>query len=273
MSEHKQPVLKTAHSPKANQHRRRPLVLVLVVLLSGVLLFSLYKLGGILLEYRKGAREYGELTALAVTDTDTSVGSTLPEAPTAGLLDVDFGALRAINSDIIGWIDVPNTHISYPVVLGYDNDEYLRTSFEGKAYIGGTVFIDYLCQGDWSSANTVVYGHNMHDGTMFTDLSEFTKKDFFSANRRFYIYTEKSVLVYEIFSARRTTIADGCYEVLFQDDAALAAWGAQMKGLSKYGCDTAVKAGDRVVTLSTCTGEQVDERYVVQGVLIDTIAR
>lgn len=240
--------------------------ILLVVLFSGVFVFSAVQLTRILLEYRKGAQEYSSISAVAIREPEQTA------QPDSAYLAVDFAALREINPDCIGWIDIPGTKISYPVVQGYDNDEYLRLSFEGNYYVGGSVFIDYLCEKDWSGTNTVVYGHHMYDGTMFSDLAKFMKQNFWESNREVHIYTEQGVRVYDIFSAYRCDVGNGCYTVLFDGDAAVGAWSSEMTAQSRYPTGIEVGAGDKIITLSTCTGESEVERYVVQAVFRELVS-
>ena len=83
---------------------------------------------------------------------------------------VNFDVLRDINPDCVGWIEIPGTNISYPIVQGRDNDHYLRLNFEGKYSVGGVIFLDHRCDSDFDRTNTIIYGHNMRDGSMFGSL-------------------------------------------------------------------------------------------------------
>ena len=238
--------------------------MVLTVIFAGILVFSLVQITTILLAYRKGNREYISLTATAVTQPQE-------EAERWPYLMIDFSSLRGINPDLVGWIDIPGTGISYPVVQGYDNDEYLRQSFEGEYYVGGSIFIDYLSAGDWSDANTIVYGHHMYDGSMFSGLAKFMKQDFREDSREIHIYTEKGLRIYDVFSAYRCDVGNSCYTRLFSDASSFNAWCHEMGRQSAYDTGILPSHDDYVLTLSTCTGVTAEERYVVQAVYQKTI--
>ncbi len=250
-----------------NEKRRKRLSAVTIAMIcacGAVFLFSCYKLLGILLEYRKGADEYKTITEIAVKLPESD------EANKSPYLDLDFDALREINSDLVGWIEIPDTGISYPIVQGVDNAYYLRRSFEGQSYLGGVIFLDYLAKADYSGVNTIIYGHHMMDGSMFAPIAKFIKQDYLDAHPRVYIYTEHSILVYRIFTAYQTDIADSCYTGTFADDISSDAW---LRAMFERAKTADSPTGDRVITLSTCTNVEKTGRYIVQAVHEETIVR
>ena len=80
---------------------------------------------------------------------------------------VDFNGLKAINPEVIGWIQIEGTSISYPIMKGKDNDYYLKHTFEGNYNAAGSIFIDYTNNSNFEDCNTIIYGHNMKNGSMF----------------------------------------------------------------------------------------------------------
>ncbi len=94
--------------------------------------------------------------------------------PTEPPLAVDFESLKAINPDVKGWLYIEALDISYPVVQGPDNDTYLHTTYEGtsRTNFAGSIFLDYQNQDDFSDGNTIVYGHNMKNLSMFGKLKQ-----------------------------------------------------------------------------------------------------
>ena len=104
-------------------------------------------------------------------------------APAAYASPVDFTALRSENPDVIGWIRAPGLGIDQPILQGGDNDEYLRTTMDGSWSIGGSVFLDWACAADLSDLNTVIYGHNTHDGGMFSNLEWYKDPEKFAQYR------------------------------------------------------------------------------------------
>ncbi|MCL2463143.1 MAG: sortase [Defluviitaleaceae bacterium] len=93
------------------------------------------------------------------------------------------GLQSDVNPDVVGWLTIPGTRINYPFVLAADNSYYLRRDIHGNQAQAGTLFMDYRCAGDFSDFNTIIYGHNMNDKSMFGELSMFDDPDFFAGHR------------------------------------------------------------------------------------------
>ncbi len=252
-------------SPEKRRKSAKIVGKLLLVVFLGVFLFSCSKLIGIYKKYRIGADEYARLS-----DQVVAAPAIETEEQDDGLLNIDFDFLKRINQDLVCWIEIPDTGISYPVVQGVDNAYYLRRSFEGQDYFGGVIFMDYRCDGAFSSVNTILYGHHMLDGSMFAPLAKFLDKDYFEEHPRIYIYTEHSVLVYRIFAARQTDIADSCYTLFFDGETSAKNWIDSMAAFSRLEDEV---EGDRILTLSTCTNVEKSDRYIVQGILEEVIAR
>ena len=245
------------------------LYLAAAVLLS-VMLFSAYRIIEIQKGYKAGRDEYSAIEEQTVVrpQHDGSSGQSGTEQGDNGLLTVDTDQLRILNPDFVFWIDLPDTGISYPVVQGQDNDYYLRRTFAGNYSVGGVIFMDYRCSDELLGLNTIIYGHRMNDGSMFSGLRNFVKQDYADLHPSFYLYTGDAVYCYEIFSCRRTDVTDSCYNIYFSTDAEYMDWLTSQKALSAVDTGTVPVLEDRVVTLSTCAGgEDEDARYVVQGVL------
>lgn len=250
---------------KKRRSKRKALTIALMGIAAIVFSFSCYKLIGIYSAYSKGSEEYAVINNIAIIKPETQQEIESP------YLRIDSAALREINEDYVGWIDIPDTNISYPMVKSFDNAYYLRRSFEGQSYIGGVIFLDYLCSSDFSSRNTVIYGHHMNDGTMFADLAKFVKQSYFEDHREIRIYCDDSVRVYKIITAYQTTIADACYQIAFADDEDSGRWIDTILGQSYFDADIALSSSDKIITLSTCTNGNKTDRYVIQAVLSDVI--
>ncbi|MCL2447302.1 MAG: class B sortase, partial [Oscillospiraceae bacterium] len=106
-------------------------------------------------EYRAAQSEYSNLREQAGSENEDG--------------GIQWDALAAINPGVVGWIVVPNTDISYPIVQGSDNARYLRYTFNGTRNASGAIFLDYRDQPNFSG-RAKIYGHNMRDGTMFSSL-------------------------------------------------------------------------------------------------------
>ncbi|MDL2253502.1 class B sortase [Ruminococcaceae bacterium OttesenSCG-928-I18] len=179
---------------------------------------------------------------------------------------IDFAALREINPDFVGWIEIPNTKLSYPVVQTSDNDYYIEATFERTYNPSGSIFLDARVAGDMGDTNSILYGHNMKDKTMFATVQNYcVDPEYRNLHDTIYFYTEKAVLVYEVFSMRQTTVEDPAYQLYFNSESEENTFLQEMdngKGI--------LEEGDRIITLSTCVNDgdpETPHRYIVQGVL------
>ena len=236
-----------------------------LILAIGIFLFAAYNLIHIYLEYKKGTDEYNAIEKIAVTERDPSEDETEAGEELQPPIDVDFDALREINKDVIGWIYVEGLDISYPVVRGIDNDYYLHRTYEKTYNFAGTIFTDYENKDDFNDCNTLVYGHNMKNGSMFGTLKQFSEGEAYSKSHYFWILTPKKNYKYEIFSAYVTAVNSDTYTLFKGPGKEFKEWEAKIKSNSAIDTgDISLGVKDKVVTLSTCTGN-TSTRYVVQG--------
>lgn len=250
------------------------LTLALIVAVA-VFCFAAYNLFHIYTEYKKGTDEYNHIEQMAVTErapesteeaSDTEQG---PQPP----FDVDFAALQGVNPDVVGWIYIEALDgISYPVVQGEDNEEYLHTTYENNYNFAGTIFIDYENSRDFSDCNTLVYGHNMKNGSMFGRLKNFSEdQTTYEKSKYFWIFTPEKDYRYEIISAYTTGVNSDTYTLFKGPGDEFQEYLDTIKGYSEIETDdTELTIKDRIVTLSTCTGNDAT-RYVVQGRLADSV--
>lgn len=241
---------------------------VLLVALA-VFLFSGFQLMKIFLEYKQGTDEYDKIRQYVAEDTEDTgeEDSSQPEEEEKDKPvppSVDWESLKSINPDIIGWISIEGTEISYPVVQGTDNDYYLKHTFEGTQNAAGSIFIDYMNSKSLEDCNTVVYGHNMKNGSMFGLLRKYFQDQESVPGKYIWLCTPEKNWRYEIFSSH-TVAADGNVYTLFSaHDDQFQAYVEQMKAESLVDYGVAVSKEDRVITLSTCTGDY-STRFVVQA--------
>ena len=182
-----------------------------------------------------------------------------------------INALKTQNKDIMGWITVDNTVIDYPIVASVDNTFYLNHAFDGSFSKSGAIFADYRNEPNFDdNYNTVIYGHNLMSGMMFSDMDKFFTKSFFKNNRYFYIYTERGIYVYETFCIAKVSIRVDYTRTEFFDSNEFLEFVYAMKSRSVYKTDTEFTENDRIVTLSTCTnaGNQA-ERYCLMAKLVE----
>lgn len=184
------------------------------------------------------------------------------------LIRSKLNTLKAINSDIYGWIKIDGTRVDYPVVQGEDNDYYLRYTFAKDYMYSGALFVD--CNNSKSlleNYNTVIYGHNMTDGSMFHTLFNFRDKKFFE-NGLVEITTDDGLYIYEIFSAHVVNETDPYFITEFENEEAFINFANDMQAQSVYTKKFTFTPDDRILTLSTCTNIRDYERFAVHARLI-----
>lgn len=184
-------------------------------------------------------------------------------------IPIDFVALKKTNSDIIAWINIPGTNINYPIAQHPKNDSYyLKHGADGMSSSYGCLYVESCEKSPFLEFNTVVYGHNMNDGSMFAGLHLFEDKDFYDKHRSFYVYTPEHAFCYEIFAA--VMYSDiripYYYNDLIESDRT-----AYLNSLSKdivasrsiITKDYNVTEDNCIITLSTCDKKLRDNRFLV----------
>lgn len=248
------------------------LTLVLIIAIA-VFCYAAYNLYHIYTEYKKGTDEYNKIEQMAVTDRDPDEvqgGSGDGENQGASLaapMKIDFATLRAVNEDVIGWLYVEALDgVSYPVVKGNDNNTYLHMTYEKNYNFAGTIFIDCENSGDFSDCNTLVYGHNMKNGSMFGQLKNFSQDaETYKKSKYFWIFTPDKDYRYEIISAYTTGVNSDTYTLFKGPGTEFEEYLEKIKGRSEIQTDAGeMTVRDKIVTLSTCTGNE-STRFVVQG--------
>lgn len=263
----------TRNVAQSDQKRSKLPYMIIIIAAVAVIVFALYNIIGIISEYSRGREIYTKLesyTTLAqpadAVNTSRPQSSKPQEAISvsgaAQINAVDFSALREINPDIIAWIDIPGASISYPVVLGRDNEYYLTHSAEQSENKSGAIFMDMGNNADFSDQNTVIYGHNMKDGSMFAGLHKYEDKEFFLQHPYINIYLpDGGVSKYEIISAYVANAESDTYRLNFADEEEFAEYKQAARERSAVKAQAAAD-GD-IITLSTCIQDEQDSRYVV----------
>ncbi|MBQ9413813.1 MAG: class B sortase [Clostridia bacterium] len=261
-----------------NSHPRKRIWLwilaaVLLLLAAGGLWFFLQYWSSGTTPLPGGRTDPSAATTPPVTGTtvpaETTTTAPLPDNP------VDFKTLQTTNPDVYAWLYIPNTNIDYPVAQSSDmgDDFYLDHNIYREYEFAGMIFSEKQNGRTFLSRNTVLYGHNMLNGTMFRTLHYFEDEEFFNANPVFYIYTPGHILTYTIFSAYEyddrhlLNSFDYHNDQVWEEYLAYARNPKSMVALTRP--DVPVTKSDRIVTLSTCVGYNGNMRYLVQGVLTD----
>ena len=163
---------KQERSRKKGKKKKSGLLSNLILILAVcVFVFSGYQLYQIFAEYHEGKKEYEEIRELVIQEEPKKETEEEKEPEVQPRFTVDFATLQQMNPDTVGWIRFEEpSEISYPVVKGRDNEEYLTRTFEANDNKLGTLFVDKDNTGTFTDRNTIIYGHNMKNGTMFAQL-------------------------------------------------------------------------------------------------------
>ena len=189
-------------------------------------------------------------------------------------LDVDTSSLKEINPDYLGWLVYDPLEISYPVVLDTGDNFYETHSFEMDESRAGGIFMDYLCKSNFDSFNTIIYGHNMRDGSMFGGLKKLVNNpEMIDENPYFYLFTEDYAMMYKIvcvyYAGSKSKTYDLMLEYTPEDKQAYIDY---MNSVGTYKDEEffnkEITDDLRLVTLSTCHGLNSSQRTVIHGELI-----
>ena len=226
--------------------RNKPVLIFFCLLLSAVAVLAGVNIYSELKERQKEKEDFAAVAEIAelpmteapaesVTDTKTEPSAEPTEQPAA---EHNIQALIAENSDCIGWLSIDGTNISYPVMhTPSDPQKYLRRNFYGQYSQSGLPFLDGRC--DIQSTNLIIYGHNMKNGTMFSDLKRYADKDFLNAHRTVKFETADGVQTFTVTEVLKTNTSDAWYDRIAAED------------------------GSRCLILSTCYGSGKDGRLLI----------
>ena len=186
------------------------------------------------------------------------------------LLETDLELLKETNEDVVGWIAIPGTKISYPLLHWTDNDFYLKHTWKQTPNSNGSIFIECQNNSDFTDFNTIIYGHNMQSGVMFGSLRKYKSEKYWAEHPSFYIACDQGVLRYDIFAAHKAGIDTIIYGLELDTEQKKTQFIRFANDYSFYDTGIYPTVDDRIVTLSTCTGQGHASRWVVQGVLNET---
>lgn len=198
---------------------------------------------------------------------DTTENYEVPE------LTLDFKGMQEECEDLYAWIYIPDTKIDYPVLQKEDDAEYyLQRDIHGNRSASGSIFTQYYNSTDWTDPNTVIYGHNMKNGSMFATLHYFEDSVFFEEHPYVYIFTPEYTLVYQIFGAYEFSNIHLMMSYDFKDHDSFQMYLDRVferNGMKDhFNRELEVTADDRIITLSTCVSGQATNRYMVQAKLV-----
>ena len=255
-------------SNRRRKKKSRALYYVILLILLGVLVFSAVKIISYFKQQADASRQQQTLEEQYTTpvkddnDPDNTGDNSDTVEPDPESITVDFDKLIADYPDVVGYIYCANTKIKYVIQHGKGNDYYLVHDSQGNTNNNGSIFIEELNSGSFSDGNTIIYGHNMKTGMMFAGLRNYhTDKNYYAAHPYMYIYTPSQNYKLELFAGFVCEHDDEIYSTSLTQ-AQLEAMAAK----SDFKANIGVPTG-KTVTLSTCSYEFADARYVVIGAL------
>lgn len=206
----------------------------------------------LILQYQEADNLYSDIGEEVLLPVLPSEDDEIPEEENKVKQAVDFQKLLSINEEVVAWISIPALELEYPVTQGEDNEYYLHYAYNKEPNFAGSIFLDSRNRADFQNQNTILYGHNMLNGSMFGSLKHLDV----STHPKVIVYTPESILEYEAIDNRVISVSEKeYYQISFQEEDFLAV----LQGLSPEisGID-----GERILTLSTCNGNSAQWRIV-----------
>lgn len=192
-------------------------------------------------------------------------------------LPIDFEGLQEINPEIYAWIRVPDTNIDYPILQHLDDDQsyYLTRDIYGKTNQAGSLYTEYYNSRDFQEPNTVIYGHNMKNGSMFHNIRYFAKQEYFDEHEELYIYLPDKIMKYQIIACYEYDDRHLLGSFDFYDEEVFAQYledimnPRSMYAMIREGVELTTE--DKLVTLSTCVANKPNNRRLLQAVLVEEL--
>ena len=172
-------------------------------------------------------------------------------------------SLNSAYPDALGWLYIPDTVISYPIMQSDDNDYYLSHAYDGTYLKAGSVFLDYRCEGRFRNPINIIYGHNMKNGSMFAQVTNFKNDSYFESHKYGWLATPEAVYRIDFFSL---AVADW-HDDLYKGDTSISEWIPHIYDKSAVSREMTYTDDDRFVSFSTCSYEFENARNILTGKL------
>ncbi|MBE6796837.1 MAG: class B sortase [Ruminococcaceae bacterium] len=254
--------------------KNRKFIKIINTVLIVVFVFAAFNIGKIYYDYNKANNTYEVIQDeyVAAKDVESNSEATQgnedqPPKEIVPPIAIDFDALLDRNKDVIGWLYCPDTVINYPVVQGKNNDRYLRKDLDGKYLVSGTLFADYRNGELNEDANYIIYGHNMKNGTMFSSLAKYKQQSYYNQHPIMYYLTPDGNYKLELFAGLVVKRDDKIY-LPNQSEEEFTELIEKYRAKSTFKTNVELEYSDTIVTLSTCSYEFDNARYIVIGRLI-----
>lgn len=225
------------------------------------------------IEEKNAGKEYEKLQQEVVKEEPKPVEEPEPEPVSKVEIPIDFAALQQQNPDVYAWIQVPGTEVDYPILQSSnDNTYYLNHTIDGEEKKEGAIFTENYNTKTFEDPNTVIYGHDMKNGSMFQSIHKYMDRSFFDNNRDIVIYMPNQILRYKIFAAYLTDNRHLLMNYNFWSKDEYQQYLNSifsMRDMNAF-IDTSMEVTneDKIITLSTCYAGISTQRYLVQAVLV-----
>ena len=250
---------------------------LLALLLVAIFAVSVVKIVRQIRDYQKGHANYSEAEELAgiqqpnvdIPAAEVEEGAAACNPYIEALAKTDLESLRLVNSDVIGWIAVPNTKISYPLLRTENNDYYLNHTWNKESSSVGSIILEYRVSPDFSDFHTIIYGHRMRDGSMFGSLKSYGDTEYWKEHPSVYVVDDAGMHQYDIFAAYEMETDRISDSIFISEDAEKQEF--IQHSLQNSAIDTGIvpTEQDHVLSLITCTGRGYSTRWVIQAVLCE----
>lgn len=246
---------------------KRKIYLALIGIFAVVFVASVAMLGLTMVRYEEADAVYDDLrdrfVSAANPATPPVAEETAPAEPVIPPIQIDFDLLCRENADVVGWLYCEGTVINYPVVQRPgDNTYYLHRGLNGRYLVSGTIFVDGRCGGIAAGWNHIIYGHNMDNGTIFGSLVKYKDQSYYEEHPVLWYLTPEGNWRIDLFAGLVTDVKSDVYTPAVSSDSL-----TKFRESSTFVSPVPVSASDAVITLSTCSYEFNNARYVVMGKL------
>ena len=260
---------------------------ILTAILLVVFLFSIVKFLQGQMDKSAGSSTYQDALQMATSEKNPAAIQTVPptgpehaeeakprwipapveeEDPNLQTLEsIGLDSLQEAHPDVVGWILIPDTQVNYPLMQGEDNEYYLNRTWDGKNNSVGSIFLESQNSPDLTDFNTIVYGHNMMDGSMFATVRQYGVADYWEKHPYVYILSQEGIFRYEVFASYQAPVDSSTYGLSFNQAKTRINFLTEAMDNSVISTGIVPALTDRILTLSTCSGAGYTHRWVVHA--------
>lgn len=256
------------------------LVALMMAVFLGFGSFAAYKTAESFVGRSKTAEEYDSMAQYVSSENSASQLMTeqndsadeRPKTPVPSIdfeiPSIDFDAIAKDGySNCVGWIYIPDTAVNYPVFYSGENDYYLHHTGKGEESVAGAIFLDGRNAANFGDTHSILYGHHMADGSMFAGLKNYKDPAYYPLHRFGVLITPEGYRIIEFFSGYVASVDQNAWNIEYGGEENYGNWIKDECALSCFAGETVPLSGDRVITLSTCSYEFDNARFILHGIL------